>query len=1022
MRRCRSIVFLTVITVLSFCQLNSSPQSGAVFCVNSVFAAEIPAFPVLRLETGKHTARINSIDVDASGRWLVSASDDKTVRLWDMVDAGGGQGKSAAILQPVRVIRPPIGAGDLGKFYSVAISPDGNLIVAGGYTQYNDSFEGSSIYLFSRHDGRLLERFDGAVKGESGKIATSGFRTITHMTFSPDGRYLAVSQGGEGVRLLAINNSLNIGSAGGVNQKRLKLIALDFDYSDAVYGASFSRDSSRLAVASIDGYIRLYDAANPVKPGKKSWNNLNLLAMVKASDGNKPFSVKFSPDGSKIAVGYDDVAKIDIRSSLDLSLLHTPDVSKTTAANLSIVSWSRDGKTLYAGGGNANARGSSVRRWSNGGQGAATDLKVGSRGAITELLSLADDSLVFSSGAAAIGIIDRNGAQRALLSPDIADFRAAEGSLLTSVNGDKIQIAFHQGSDSIVSYSVSDRRLSAGSSNDKLYQPLIAVAEGPVINIREDNARPTLHGMPLILHDNESALSLAIAPDKQSFAIGTSWALCRFDLVGEELWRIPVPGVPITVNITPDSSKLIATLGDGTIRWYQYSDGKELMALFPHQDMKRWVLWTESGFFDHAPGGEELVGFHLNRGQDREADFIPVSKLYNTFYRPDLISAAFAGKDLKDEIAAIDVSKILTASTLPPKVRIKTLSATVEKTEMEFQAELCDSGGGIGDITLFLNNMPIAVDSGGRGLQLLARKRDESCFSFNRMLTLDNGDNVISVMAYNKMNTIESERPSVTIKHSSRFTGKPNLHILTIAVDKYRDGDLQLKYSNADANGVAELLARQGDGLFEAISRYSLSDAEVNKDKLEAMFVSIGKKARREDMFIMFVAGHGITHSKTGSFYFLPVNFRYSQDEDIPKHGISMDDFKRYLAQIQAAKSLLLLDTCNSGSFAEAIASRGVTEKTAINKLARAVGRHTLVASSKSQVALEGYEGHGAFSYILLDGIKGKAANGKGMITVNSLVTFVEEALPDLTYKKWGYEQIPQKSLVGEDFQFGMRK
>ena len=134
-----------------------------------------------------------------------------------------------------------------------------------------------------------------------------------------------------------------------------------------------------------------------------------------------------------------------------------------------------------------------------------------------------------------------------------------------------------------------------------------------------------------------------------------------------------------------------------------------------------------------------------------------------------------------------------------------------------------------------------------------------------------------------------------------------------------------------------------------------------------------------------------------------------------------MNDFKRYLANIQASKSLLLLDTCNSGSFAEAIASRGILEKTAINKLTRAVGRHTIVASSRTQVALEGYEGHGAFSWTLLDGMKGKAANQKGQITVNSLVSFVETALPELTYKKWGFEQIPQKSLVGEDFQIGVK-
>jgi uncharacterized caspase-like protein len=306
-------------------------------------------------------------------------------------------------------------------------------------------------------------------------------------------------------------------------------------------------------------------------------------------------------------------------------------------------------------------------------------------------------------------------------------------------------------------------------------------------------------------------------------------------------------------------------------------------------------------------------------------------------------------------------------------------------------------------------------------LKVVGKGREGQCYSFSRTLTLDNGDNVISIMAYNKENNIESDRPDVIIKHTSRFTGKPDLHILTIAIDKYRDGDLQLKYSRADADGVADLLNSKGKGLFGSITRHTLSDSDVTKEKLDETFAAIGKKIRREDMFILFVAGHGITYAKDGAFYFLPVNFRYTQDEDIPQTGVSMNDFKRYLANIQASKSLLLLDTCNSGSFADAIATRGILEKTAINKLARAVGRHTLVASSKSQVALEGYEGHGAFSWILLDGMKGKAANQKGQITVNSLVSYVELALPELTMKKWGYEQIPQKSLVGEDFAIGAR-
>ncbi len=82
----------------------------------------------------------------------------------------------------------------------------------------------------------------------------------------------------------------------------------------------------------------------------------------------------------------------------------------------------------------------------------------------------------------------------------------------------------------------------------------------------------------------------------------------------------------------------LAALGDGTLRWYRMKDGKELLALFAHKDKKRWVLWTPSGYFDASPGAEELIGWHVNNGQDQAADFFPASKFRSTYYRPDVIA------------------------------------------------------------------------------------------------------------------------------------------------------------------------------------------------------------------------------------------------------------------------------------------------------------------------------------------------------------------------------------------------
>jgi WD40 repeat protein len=369
----------------------------------------------------------------------------------------------------------------------------------------------------------------------------------------------------------------------------------------------------------------------------------------------------------------------------------------------------------------------------------------------------------------------------------------------------------------------------------------------------------------------------------------------------------------------------------------------------------------------------------------------------------------------------IALTDLLNMKTLPPRVRFISKSGSTESRDFTLKAELCDGGGGIGNVTLFMNNTPIAFERGDRGMGVHAKFSSQACQNFERVITLAPGRNIISLMAFNSGNNIESNRDQVTLNYLTTDTDKPRLHILTIAVNSYRDGDLRLKYSINDAEGLIKMASEKGRTLFAGIDIYRLHDEQVTREKMEAIFSQIGARTKRGDVFLLFMAGHGLTDDTDGMYYFLPVNFRYTGQDSVASQGISMNDFKRFLINIQAMKTLLLIDTCNSGSFSEAVATRGVTDKTAITKLARSVGRATIAASSKNQVALEGYEGHGVFSYTLLEGMEGKAADKKGEISISRLATFIEETLPELTFKKWGYEQIPQKSLIGSDFQIGVK-
>ena len=938
-----------------------------VMAAGAVQAAEPPQEPILRIETGMHTAVIRRISVDAENRLLATASDDKTVRLWD-----------ARTGELIRIIRPPVGEGDEGKLFAVALSPDGKMVAVGGWTTLGSN-SGLTIYLFDSETGQLLRRL-------------TGLPNLTrHLVFSRDGQHLAACLGqNNGIRIYRTDD--------------FTLAGEDKYYGSDSYDAAFDL-AGGLVTTSDDGYIRRYDAS------------FRLTAKVNAPGGTRPFAAVFSPDGRQVAVGFQDTAAVNVLDGRDLTFLFAPDTQGVGNGTLSNVAWSADGRRLYAGGMYRVASNFFIRTWSDWGRGGYADITAANN-TIMDIHPRKGGGVFFGAADPAFGALDNQGKSLYARNPGIGDYRNNRDGFQVSSDGAVIRFAYQLGGKSPAVFALTERRLTTGTAIPAGVSLAVPRTEAPGLTVTEweDTYTPKLNGAPLKLQQYEFSRSLAIAPSGRTFLLGTEQSLRLFNAEGGEIWQIPVPSTAWAVNITGDGHYALAALGDGTIRWYSMTDGKEMLAFFPHKDQKRWVLWTPEGFFDASAGGAQLIGYHLNQGKDSAAQFVGVDKLYDQFYRPDIVIAKFQGKDINEYAKSADVKSLLTTETLPPTVRLTTTAGSRQNRDTEIAGEICDQGGGIGDVTLYLNDMPVVLDKGGRALKVVAKSSGKDCRGFAHTVTLTEGENIIGLMARNNANTIESNRAGVTLAFRSGQKERPDLYVLAVAVNKYRDGDLRLKYPIPDADDLVKSIQKGGKRLFGKVIVKTVYDDAATRGGLELAFREMGKQTKRDDVFILFLAGHGITYDKDGNYYFLPVDFRYTGDEAIRKQGVSKDDLMKNLTYIQAMKSLLLLDTCNSGSFAEAVASRNIVEKTALNRLSRATGRSTIVASSRDQAALEGYEGHGVFTYTLLQGMGGKAKDSEGKVTVSGLATYIEETLPKLTYKKWGYEQIPQKSLQGMDF------
>lgn len=156
---------------------------------------------------------------------------------------------------------------------------------------------------------------------------------------------------------------------------------------------------------------------------------------------------------------------------------------------------------------------------------------------------------------------------------------------------------------------------------------------------------------------------------------------------------------------------------------------------------------------------------------------------------------------------------------------------------------------------------------------------------------------------------------------------------------------------------------------------------------------------------------------RKGPGTYLPHDFRYEGEDSIAKNGIGQDRFQTWFAQIPARISVLLYDTCESGSLTgDRVQQRGIERVAALDRLTRAMGRTVLSASTDDAPALEGYKGHGVFSYVALDALGQADTKGDGLIDVTELAGYIDRMVPEVNYSAFKMRHLPQMKIVGSNY------
>ena len=220
-------------------------------------------------------------------------------------------------------------------------------------------------------------------------------------------------------------------------------------------------------------------------------------------------------------------------------------------------------------------------------------------------------------------------------------------------------------------------------------------------------------------------------------------------------------GIVQAVAVSPDNRFLVSGSVDQTVKLWEIATGRLLLTVF-HGSDNEWVAWTPDGFFDASPNGTKYIGYHINRGMDRAAEYVGIDQVYDQFYRPDLIAMKLEGRqvaEIQEVPKKINIEKTL-AGGLPPVVEFlsPTTGKEMEERDIYLRIKLTDKGGGIGRVVYRINGVSIGVEDVDRGIKKIGGSQGGSDKStiVKKLLTLQPGDNRITVSAYNGRNETAS--------------------------------------------------------------------------------------------------------------------------------------------------------------------------------------------------------------------------------------------------------------------------
>jgi WD40 repeat protein len=915
-----SVLQGVVLIAITLCLL----VAGVVPCSARKGMDQIP-------DTGGHSAAIRAMDVSDDGRFLVTGSQDKTLRVWDLVRD-----------RCVQTVLLPSEGGQQGAVFALDLVPDGRLAAVGGWMgDRPGALSMGQILLVTIPEGRLVKTL---------KHASS---PVFSLAFSPDGRLLASGSGDGTVRIWNMDQGVLVHSFAGhegavrslawIDPRRLgsggddgRIVVWGLDaggalgvlegHTEQVACLAVSPQGTTLVSGGYDKSVREWDI-----PSMRFVRQLTVQEVP-------ILSLAFHPAGSELLVTTGSMGEGNARCLVlsrdsgkmrTLFLEHdhgvdcgrfvpgTPLAATAGADRITYVWNTRTGKIVHRFAGS----GRPIASVHFGGQG---------------------DRIFWTTEEAGSGVPGRDDA---LVRPGGVEFRFDENGYPALLRAEIPPDAKGPLKE------IGERRI---------LRRVGAETAGSLLEVYEEDR--CLLQILRNYEDGKEHVAASLTPDGNCVVSGGGYgSLAMYRIRDREkvLDFKGHTGAVTSLAISPDGTRLVSGSLDQTVRLWDLTTGALLVTVLATDD-QQWVAWIPAGYIACSPSGDALLDCVLPREKDGIRETVSVVPFGSYLYRPDIVGSILT-REGGDSVMPGRNMPVLSPEFLdshrPPEIEILSpMDGDVLESPRASLLFAITPRHGLPDL--------LRVRVNGRRV-ITRDQKDLSPGRNNLPLTLAPGENTIGLVAVGEQGT-RSEVEIRTTVSSDAGAGRSSLgdlYYLGVGVGDLKAFEaMNLPTPSTDVNMVGRIFKTfRGKGYVEVHTTlvsddYGSPPTREHIDEALDQLEAVGA----EDTVILMLVGQGVaTHG--GRTVLLPRDARPDgRDGYLTESVIEIGSLLERLAKLRA-RTLVLCDLAHAGPL----------DMTRVMRRARDLGVGMLSATRGGQRSGSEYPGIpcSPFAYALFKGL-----------------------------------------------------